>query len=187
MDVLDDQLLFGSDIVCSLQKTVAASLLGERFKAKQCRCCLNVMHGYTHNWACQKANHPNLIKCLSLKDLETLEHIFSTSNAVTGITCYATPYRRLVFIDMFFRQWDEEKYLNLGTMLYNNYVQALDIIDMESIALQHSLQSLGASEADLDKLEVEEAEYFQTLGQEPEWDVHAIAYIKLLQELCTMQ
>ena len=72
-------------------------------------------------------------------------------------------------------------------MLYNNYVQALDIIDTESIALQHSLQSLGASEADLDKWEVEEAEYFQTLGQEPEWDVHAIAYIELLQELCTMQ
>lgn len=91
LDVLEDRLLFGSDIGCSIQKTIASSSLGPAFAAKQCRCCLNAMHGYTHNWACQKANHPNVVEGLGLEDLETLERIFSASNAVASVTRYATP------------------------------------------------------------------------------------------------
>lgn len=187
MDVLEDKLLFGSDIGCSLQKTVASSSLGAKFKQKKCRCVVNAFHGYTHNWACQKENHPNVIRGLGIEDLETLERIFSASNAVAAVTRYSTAYRRRVFIDMFFRQWDEDKYLNIGTMLYNNYCQALNIVEAESVALAHTLRSLDISEEDLEKWESEEAAYFKTLGQEPEWDVHAVAYVELLQELRTVQ
>jgi len=187
LDVLEDRLLFGSDIGCSLQTTIASSSLGPEFKRKECRCVVNAFHGYTHNWACQKENHPNVVKGLGLEDLETLERIFSASNAVAAVTRHATAYRRGVFIDMFFRQWDDEKYLNLATMLYNNYCQALDIIQSESIALKDTLRSLEISEADLESWETEEVTYFRTIGQEPEWDVHAVAYVELLQELRTTQ
>jgi hypothetical protein len=166
-----------------LQKTVTASSLGTEFKRKNCRCCINAFHGYAHNWVCQKENHPNVIKGLGLEDLETLERIFSASNAVAAVTRYSTAYRRRVFIDMFFHQWDDEKYLNLGTMLYNNYRQALGIVEGETLALHHTLQSLGVTEADLEKWEYEEVSYFSTLGQEPQWDLHAVTYVELLQEL----
>jgi hypothetical protein len=88
---------------------------------------------------------------------------------------------------MFFKQWDEDKYLNLRTMLYNSYCQALHIVKTESVALAHTLKALDVAEEDLEKWELEEAAYFKTLGQEPEWDVHAVAYVELLQELRTAQ
>ena len=84
---------------------------------------------------------------------------------------------------MFFRQWDEEKYQNLATMLWNNYRKALDIVEHESVALADALRSLKITEADLERWEAEEVVYFKTLGQESEWDVHAVAYVELLQEL----
>jgi hypothetical protein len=183
LDVLEQDLLFGSDIGCSLRKTVAASSIGPEFERKNCRCCVNGFHGYAHSWACQKENHPNVIKGLGLEDLETLERIFSASNAVAALTRYSTAYHRRVFIDLFFRQLDEEKHVNLGDMLYNNYKQALGIIEDESLALNHTLQSLGITEADLEKWEHEEAVYFSALGQEPDWNIHAVAYVELLQEL----
>ncbi|KAF7966426.1 hypothetical protein HWV62_38406 [Athelia sp. TMB] len=183
LDVMEERLLFGSDIGCSLSKTIASSSLGPKFKAKKCRCCVNAFHGYTHNWACQKLNHPNVIKGLGLEDLETLERIFSASNMVAPLTRNATAYHRRVFIDLFLQQWDEEKYLNLGTMLYNNYQQARNIIDKESIALVDTLQSLGITIAQLESWESEEVEYFKTVGKEPEWDAHAVVYVELLQEL----
>jgi hypothetical protein len=53
-------------------------------------------------------------------------------------------------------------------MLWNNYRQVLDIVKHESVAF---------TEADLERWEAEE------VGQESEWDVHAVAYVELLQEL----
>jgi hypothetical protein len=84
---------------------------------------------------------------------------------------------------MFFKQWDEEKYLNLGTMLYNNYVQAITIIEDESHALVEAMKSLNIQDGDLEHWNVEQAEYFESLGMEPEWDIHAVAYVEHLQEL----
>lgn len=118
-----------------------------------------------------------------MEDLETLERIFSASNAVASLTRYSTAYRRRVFIDLFLQQWDEEKYLNLGTMMFNNYLQARHIIKTQSVALADALQSLGATVAQLESWEDEEVKYFKTLGQEPEWDAHAVVYVEQLQEL----
>lgn len=178
--MLEEKILWGSDIGCALKKTIASSSLGSRFKSRGCNCCVNAFHGYSHNWACQKKNHPNVIKGLGLEDLETLERIFSASNAVASVTRYATAYRRRVYIDMFFRQWDEDKYLNLGTMLLGNYRQALSIIANDSLALNDTLVTLGITTSDLDNWQDEEAKFFSTLGQEPAWDVHAMAYVELL-------
>ena len=49
-----------------------------------------------------------------LEDLETCERVFAGSNAVARLTRHATAFHRRQFIDMYFRQWDAEKYENLG-------------------------------------------------------------------------
>jgi len=49
-----------------------------------------------------------------LEDLETCEMVFAGSNAVAQITWNATPFHWQQFIDLFFHQWDAEKYENLG-------------------------------------------------------------------------
>ncbi len=101
--------------------------------------CVNAFHGYSHNYACQAVFHPSRMVGMGLEDFETMERIFSTSNQLAGITRHMSAYRRRVYIDMFFKQWDEDKYLNLGLMLYNNYVQALGIVDSEGKALADAM------------------------------------------------
>jgi hypothetical protein len=68
-------------------------------------------------------------------------------------------------------------------MLYNNYIQALHILEKDEVALVHAKESLNINDGDLKKWQQEEVQYFGTLGQEPEHDLHKIAYVELLQEL----
>ena len=119
---------------------------------------------------------------MGLEDLETLERIFSASNQLGGVTRYMSRYRRRVFIDLFFQQWDADKYANIGNMLHNNYVQALKIIQDEEPALYHAKQSLNIDEGDLERWHDEEVDYFKTLGKEPEYDIYRVTYVELLQK-----
>jgi hypothetical protein len=183
LEVFGECTLIAYDVGCNLGKTIHTSSLGELFNKLKCRCCVNAFHGFTYNYACQCQNHPHGIVGMGIEDLETLERIFSFSNQLAAVTRYSSAYRRRVFIDLFFGQWDEKKYQNLGLMLYNNYRQALDIISKESQALAKAMTSLDVNEKVLDQWHKEEIEYFKTLGKEPEWDIHAMAYIELLQEL----
>ena len=112
-----------------------------------------------------------------------MERVFSSSNAVAIVTRYASAYHRRVFIDMFFQQWDDDKYQNLGLMLFNNYRQALSIISDEGSAVAEAIQSLGIQSSDLETWHREQTEFFETVGEESPWDIHAVAYVELLQEL----
>ena len=124
-----------------------------------------------------------MIEGAGLEDLETMERVFSSSNAVAVVTRYASAYHRRVFIDMFFQQWDDDKYQNLGLMLLNNYKQALSIINDDGLAVEEAVQSLGIQRSDLKIWHREQTEFFETIGKESSWDVHAVAYVELLQEL----
>ena len=84
---------------------------------------------------------------------------------------------------MHFKQWNEDKYSNLATMLRNNYYQALDIINKDGHAVNEAKRSLGVTDEELESWAVEQQEYFQNLGDEPESRVHSIAYVELLQKL----
>jgi hypothetical protein len=183
MEVLGGRLLKGCDIGCAFQSTVRSSSLGPRFEASGSRLCVNAFHGYAHNYACQLKNHPNFVDGMGLEDLETLERAFSASNHVAPLTRYASAFNRRVFIDLHFRTWDDDKYQNLGTMIYNNYDQALKILEEEAIALAEAQVSLGIHESDLSRWQEEQQAYFATLGQEPDYDAHAVAYVELLQKL----
>lgn len=183
LEVFGPGWTMGYDIGCSFGVTVKNSSLNARFEEQGCRCCVNAFHGYSHNFSCQVKNHPNTIEGMGLEDLETLERVFSASNQLATVTRHMSKYRRRMFIDKFFQQWDAEKYENLGTMLLNNYRQALDIIEQDGPALTHAKETLNIQEGDLDLWQADEMNYFLTLGQEPEENIHKIAYVELLQEL----
>ena len=120
---------------------------------------------------------------MGLEDLETLERVFSSSNALAAVTRHASAYRRRLYIEMHFKQWDEDKYSNLATMLRNNYHQALDIIKNDGRAVEEAKISLDITDQDLESWKIEQEEYFLTLGDEPESKIRAIAYVELLQKL----
>ncbi|KAK7447347.1 hypothetical protein VKT23_014057 [Stygiomarasmius scandens] len=181
LELFDDEWVLGYDIGCSFSSTVNASSLGPEFRRRRCRTCVNAFHGYSHNFLCQLFYHPLNIPGMGLEDLETLERIFSASNQLAGITRYATGYRRRVLIDLFFRQWDDEKYHNIARMLHNNYIQALETINTEGQELSKGLAAHNLTTDDLDKYFEDEAQHFQNLGKEKEEDLHAVAYVELLQ------
>ena len=185
--VLGPRLLMGYDIGCVFQKMIASSLLGTQFSESESRCCVNAFHGYSHNFACQTRNHPNVIDGVGIEDLETMEQIFSSSNQVAGVTRYASAYHRRIFIDMFFQQWDDDKYRNLASMLLNNYRQALSIIKDEGTAVEETMQELGITSTDLETWHHEQVSFFETIGEESPWDIHAMAYTELLQELSSTE
>ncbi|RDB30732.1 hypothetical protein Hypma_005887 [Hypsizygus marmoreus] len=187
LEVLGPQHFIGYDIGCQFQTTVTGSSLGPLFEAKKCRCGLNAFHGYTHNYLCQLHNHPNCIEGMGIEDLETLERVFSSSNCLAPVTRYMTAYRRRVFIDLYFQQWDAEKYQNLATMLHRNYLQALKIIETNTLDIQHVLELRSLDETTIKSFIDDERQYFEGLGKEPEDDLHAIAYVELLEELRTIE
>ncbi|KAG6883489.1 hypothetical protein C0992_008628, partial [Termitomyces sp. T32_za158] len=153
LKVFPPRLLLAYDIGCVFEGTVNRSSLGPLFRERQGRCCVNAFHGYSHNFLCQVQNHPNIIKGMGLEDLETLERVFSASNQVASVTRYMSKYRRRVYIDLFLHQWDEERYENLGNMIYNNYKQALQIINVDAPELEHAMQQFGIHDADLEEWE----------------------------------
>ncbi|KAG2366644.1 hypothetical protein BDR07DRAFT_1373563, partial [Suillus spraguei] len=105
------------------------------------------------------------------------------SNQLAPVTCYSSSHCHHALFELFFKQWDKEKYLNLGTMILNNYKQALGIINSDGLILQQAMNSLRIHPRELETWRAEEVKYFRTLGLEPEWDVHAMAYVELLQEM----
>ncbi|KAG6874966.1 hypothetical protein C0992_005766, partial [Termitomyces sp. T32_za158] len=163
--VLPPAWLLGYDIGCIFKGTIEHSSLGPLFCEKQFQ------------------NHPNVIKGMGLEDLKTLERVFSSSNQLGSVTRYMSRYRRRVFIDMFFQQWDAEKYKNLATILYNNYVKALRIIECKAPELKKSKVYFNIQPGDLAKWQSEKLEHFSTLGQEPEEDILKITYVELLIQL----
>ena len=183
MDTLGSNLLIGYDIGCVFGRTILSSSLGDQFRESSSQTCVNAFHGYSHNFQCQCKNHPNNITGMGLGDLETLERVFSASNALAAVTQYSLVYRQRLFIEMHFKQWDNDKYSNLATMLRNNYYQAVDIIKNDGRAVEQAKHSMGITDEDLDFWKAEREEYFQTLGEEPESKVRAIAYVELLQKL----
>lgn len=159
------------------------SSLGEQFRGLGWRCCVDAFHGYTHGYDCQLRYHPTVVKGMGLEDLETLERIFSSSNQLASVTRYSSKYNRHQAIELFFKQWDEDKYLNLVRLLYDRYRRALSFIANDVPVLEEYMASANISYKDLERWENEEREYIATLGQEPEWDVFAVAYVELLQQL----
>lgn len=148
---------------------------------------INVFHGYTHCYVCQLQFHPNIINGIDLEDLETLERVFSSSNHLTSIIHYASPYHCRLFIEAYFKQWDEDKALNSGTFILNNIVQATQILDCDTVILEDVKTSLGITDKDMNNYQHEQALFFSKLGDKEPYNVHKVTYVKLLQKLCNAE
>lgn len=183
METFEGPVLQAYDIGCSFGIVIKHSRLGAEFERCGSRSCVNAFHGYTHNYACQTQHHPNIVEGIGLEDLETLERVFSGSNNLAAITRYATPYHRHVFIAEYFQHWDDQKYANLSQYIYDNLVQAADVIDSESVPLVDEMDRHKVSLDDLECWIEEERAYFATLGKEKPWDIHAMSYVQALQDL----
>lgn len=186
LEVIGEDTLGGYDIGCTAEVTVKNSSLGPEFIRKNSHFCVNAFHGYTHSHSCQLLYHPNVIKGMGIEDLETLERLFSSTNRLAPVTRYTSPFRRRLMIETFLKQSDEDKHLNMGTFLASNYVQATNIIRDGSIALQKSMAFHNITVEEMTQWEHEEIEYFATLGEEAPYDIHAVAYVELLQKLCAL-
>lgn len=183
MQVFEGPVLQAYDIGCSFGTVIKHSSLGPDFERRGSHSCVNAFHGYTHNFACQTQHHPNVMEGIGLEDLETLERIFSASNNLANITRYATPYCRRAFIAEYFYHWDNKKYANLSQYIYNNLVQAADIIDSELIPLADEMDHERVSLDNLERWKDKERAYFATLGKEKPWNIHAMSYVEALQDL----
>ncbi|KAG2745373.1 hypothetical protein P692DRAFT_20651062, partial [Suillus brevipes Sb2] len=87
------------------------------------------------------------------------------------------------FLDLHFEKWDTDKYLELSHFLYNNYVQALQIIERYSVELEEFKQRKDLVDADFLKWRDEESEYLGQVATEPTADTIAVAYVENFEKL----
>ncbi|KAF8525693.1 hypothetical protein JB92DRAFT_2535410, partial [Gautieria morchelliformis] len=182
LSVLPPGLGLGYDIACSFSMTLRQSLLGKRQQMTGLRMVVPAFHGHAHNRFCQLGSHILMSQGFGLEDLETCERVFSASNSVARLTRHATQFHRRQFIEMFFRQWDAEKYEHLGQFLLNNYKQALEILRDMPVRIQSLLPGRHISDAQFSTWLQEEHKYLNSKKSEPEKDILATQYVGLLSK-----
>ncbi|KAI0682972.1 hypothetical protein BC835DRAFT_1409499 [Cytidiella melzeri] len=163
LELLEERPLVGYDVGFSFSVTTEKSSLGSAFTASGGRFCVCAFHGYSHSYTCQLEYHPNVITGIGLEDLEMMERIFSITNMLASL--------------------DEDKYLNTGTFILNNYKQALDILHNVANTLAEAKHSLSITDDDLNSWEREEVKFFLQIGDKDLHDVHTVAHVERLQEL----
>ncbi|KAG2744462.1 hypothetical protein P692DRAFT_20850415 [Suillus brevipes Sb2] len=183
IDVYGANGVTGYDIGCSFSKTIAASSVADKVKKANHRFVVNAFHRHAHNRRCQLQYHALYQKGLGIEDLETCEHVFAGSNAIAPLIRHASYFHWLQFIDLQFDQWDLDRYQELSQFLYNNYKQALHVINELAPVVQELKQHLDLSDADFEQWNIEELQYLEALAAEPEYDPEKIAYVEALQSL----
>jgi hypothetical protein len=114
IDAFGDHLGIGTDIGCSLRKTVAASSIREKAADHHLILAVNAFHGHAHNHKCQLQHHPLYLRGFGLEDLETCERVFAASNAAAPLIRHASHFHYVQFLELHFDQWDIDKYLELS-------------------------------------------------------------------------
>ncbi|KAF8507749.1 hypothetical protein JB92DRAFT_3083995 [Gautieria morchelliformis] len=185
LELCGPRLMIGYDIGCGFSATAnQSSLLGPRIHAKECRFYVGSFHGHAHCRLCQLDWHPLYIPGCGLEDFEGCEHCFSESNAVASHTGHASSFHQKQAIQLHFQCWNSDKYAELSTFLYNNYRQALQILDTLPTQLTAAKKELKIpSDTMFDTWRNEEKEYLSSLKQEPEIDVLRPEYLRTLRKL----
>ncbi|KAI0751728.1 hypothetical protein C8Q80DRAFT_1098477 [Daedaleopsis nitida] len=183
IDTYGDDQAMGHDIACSFKTTVARSSIGDKATRHRLQLTVNAFHGHAHNHLYQLRNHPLYQKKYGLEDLETCERIFSASNAVTRTIRFASHFHWLQLIDLHFNQWNRNRYLELGRFSYNNYRQALAIIEEYTPLVDAFKNERHLEDSDFERWIEEEHEYLQSLSKEPDEDVLKVAYVESILDL----
>ncbi|KAG1729220.1 uncharacterized protein EDB91DRAFT_1085831 [Suillus paluster] len=183
LDIFGHNQAIGTDIGCSLAKTVAASSIHDKAADHQLLLAVNAFHGYAHNRKCQLRHHPLYLGGFGLKDLETCEQIFAGSNAAASLIQHVSHFHYVQYLDLHFDQWDTDKYLELSHFIFNNYRQVLTIIADDTKELEVYCIMYPDEVLDFDSWIDEELAYLLAVGSEPQHDALTAEYVDALEKL----
>ncbi|KAF8515264.1 hypothetical protein BU17DRAFT_76911 [Hysterangium stoloniferum] len=144
LQVFGKDLGCGFDIGCRFKTTLARSPLGPQAKELNYTSLVGGFHGHAHRRLCQLVHLATYTKGFRLEDLEgSIKTYFKYND-------------------------DMEVYQNLMTFLYNNYKQALDVINSGPTALSQVMQDLQISNFNVFEEWCEEEKiYLEWLSKEP--------------------
>lgn len=71
--------------------------------------------------------------------------------------------------------------------MYNNYKQALAIIDDLTPAVEELKLALKITDADFERWNTEELEFLENVAEESDEDIEAMAYVEALESLTRAQ
>ncbi|KAF8507900.1 hypothetical protein BU17DRAFT_78031 [Hysterangium stoloniferum] len=164
------------DIGCQFKTTLAQSPLGPQAKELNYTSLIGGFHGHVHRRLCQFVHLATYTKGLGLEDLEGCEQAFSNQMIA---------FHRMQAITTYFKYNDDmEVYQNLTTFLYNNYKQALDIINSGPTALSQAMQDLQISNFNVfEEWREEEKIYLEGLSKEPIMETLEMEYYQKLINL----
>ncbi|KIK18452.1 hypothetical protein PISMIDRAFT_34292, partial [Pisolithus microcarpus 441] len=183
LDICGPDQAIGHDISCSSRKTILSSLLGQHTKDLNLQVVVNAFHSFAHNRICQLQNHPLYLMGLGIGNLKTCKRIFANSNSTVALIHHASLFHWMQFLDLHFDQWDSDKYLELSQFLFNNYQQALGIIQKYKPELKDFQLTHGISDEDIVSRCHEELEYLQNCSEELDSMTLTIKYVKVLEKL----
>ncbi|KAL6299353.1 hypothetical protein BKA93DRAFT_819932 [Sparassis latifolia] len=163
IEVYGTNVKVGYDIACAFLKTLARSSLGLHATKARMSGVVPAFHGHGHNWGCQVHWHPLYMDDVGKEDFEGCERCFSESNALAPGMQLATSFHHHQAIEQFFGFWDEQKHIESGNFIYNNYKQALDIIMQDSEVLDVLSEELNIGPAEYERYLEEEREYLSGL------------------------
>ncbi|KAE9390548.1 hypothetical protein BT96DRAFT_833281 [Gymnopus androsaceus JB14] len=180
----EGKLAISYDVHCKLSKTVKRSPL--RNLAEWCRYLpiIGTMHGYTHERKCQLLFLMLYIVGTGIEDGEACEHYFTVANALAGITRHQSIFRRRQAIAEFvYRQDNFKTYAKSSLFIYNNYKQALGILQGRG-AVTKGMKEAGIVTSDTfyDWL-TEEGEYLRSLQKVPARETLEMEYFQKLEGL----
>ncbi|KAG1729376.1 hypothetical protein EDB19DRAFT_1641971, partial [Suillus lakei] len=187
LDIFGDNQAIGSNIGCSLSKTVAASSIRDKAAQHKLSLSVNAFHGHAHNRKCQLQFHPMYLRGFGLEDLETCKWIFASSNAAASLIRHVSHFHYVQFLDLHFDQWDTDKYFELSNFLANNYKQALTLTAEYTKELDAYRLSFPDLALDFDTWVAEELAYLQSVAMEPERDALMVNYVEVLEKLSTYE
>ncbi|KAH9903426.1 hypothetical protein C8Q73DRAFT_674646 [Cubamyces lactineus] len=183
IEVYGSDIKIGYDIACAFSKIVRRSSLGARVAALNVTGVVPAFHGHSHNRSCQVRWHPLYMPGVGKEDFEGCERCFSESNALAPGTRLSTAFHRHQAIEQFFTFWSDQKHSESGKFLYDNYCQALEIIEDDTEALKLLLRQLSISTVDLERYLEEERAYFKSRRIEPPEVTAELDYLESLTRL----
>ncbi|KAI5987365.1 hypothetical protein EDD15DRAFT_2372312 [Pisolithus albus] len=185
LDVFGDSLAGSYDIGCKFGTTLNRSMVGPRARALNYTSLVPAFHGYAHRRLCQLRFLARYIDGMGLEALEGCKRLFSKTNGLASAVCYASAFHRRQAIAGYIAHNDEhEVYLNLTTMLLNNYRQALHIIQEGKNTLPCLMDDLGIMDMSVfSAWLLEENEYLAAHLHEPEEETLQMEYWQKLINL----
>ncbi|KZS94709.1 hypothetical protein SISNIDRAFT_409261 [Sistotremastrum niveocremeum HHB9708] len=130
LDLLPGPILIGYDIGCGVSQSAHDSrILGPRLMNALTRFVVGLFHGGGHARSCGIDWSPLYVKGAGLENFEGCEHVFSQSNAVARCTRLASRFHRQQLIYRYFRNWNEERYIESSQFILRRYKDAIAILN----------------------------------------------------------